>query len=78
MRRLIPPTDLLDATIAQAAARHGFRFIDPRAAFRYHSECDNDPWLNHLLTHEMTSRGHVVRRRDEGRRSLAACTAIGL
>jgi lysophospholipase L1-like esterase len=58
MRRLIPPTDLLDATIAQAAARHGFQFIDPRAAFRYHSECDEDPWLNHLLTHEMTKSFH--------------------
>ncbi len=38
--------DLLDGVIATAAASHGFRFVDPRAAFASHELCSSSPWLN--------------------------------
>lgn len=40
--------DLLATTISAAARRHGFDFIDPRAAFDGHAVCDNVEWVNGL------------------------------
>ncbi|HKT05880.1 MAG TPA: SGNH/GDSL hydrolase family protein [Rugosimonospora sp.] len=40
--------DLLDSTIAARAAAHGFRFVDPRAAFGGHAVCDSVEWINGL------------------------------
>jgi lysophospholipase L1-like esterase len=39
---------LLDATLKAAAARHGARFADVRAAFRHHAICDGAAWLRGL------------------------------
>jgi hypothetical protein len=41
-------TDLLDDTIQAATRRDHVYFVDPRKAFTGHSECDNDPWINHF------------------------------
>ena len=38
--------DLLDGVIANQAASHGFRFVDPRSAFASHELCSSSPWLN--------------------------------
>lgn len=40
--------DLLDSTIAAAAGRHAFTFVDVRQAFTGHAVCDNVEWLNGL------------------------------
>ncbi|MHB8244220.1 MAG: SGNH/GDSL hydrolase family protein [Acidimicrobiales bacterium] len=36
----------LDAVIQNEAAAYGFTFVDPRAAFAWHSVCDSNPWIN--------------------------------
>ncbi|MGZ6617800.1 MAG: GDSL-type esterase/lipase family protein, partial [Solirubrobacteraceae bacterium] len=41
-------TDLLDNTIRAATRRNRVYFVDTRAAFTGHSECDKDPWINHF------------------------------
>jgi GDSL-like Lipase/Acylhydrolase family len=41
-------TDLLDDTIRAATQRNHVYFVDPRAAFTGHSECDKDAWINHF------------------------------
>lgn len=45
-------TDLLDNTIRAATRRNRVYFVDPRAAFTGHSECDKDAWINHLYVSE--------------------------
>jgi hypothetical protein len=45
-------TDLLDTTIRAATRRNHVYFVDPRAAFTGHSECDKDAWINHLYVSE--------------------------
>jgi hypothetical protein len=37
---------LLDDTIAAAASRHHFIYVDPRHAFTGHSICDKSNWIN--------------------------------
>ncbi|MEV8067896.1 SGNH/GDSL hydrolase family protein [Streptomyces sp. NPDC085995] len=39
-------SDLLDATIAKAAANHGFVFGDVRTTFSGHEICSGDSWLH--------------------------------
>jgi lysophospholipase L1-like esterase len=38
--------DTLDSAISAAAGRHGFRFVDVRAAFANHGICSSNWWLN--------------------------------
>jgi len=40
--------DLLDSVLAARAARHGFRFADPRPQFASHEICSRTPWLNNI------------------------------
>ncbi|MEN3303974.1 MAG: hypothetical protein V7603_176, partial [Micromonosporaceae bacterium] len=47
--------DLLDSTIAGRAAAHGFRFVDPRSAFKGHAVCDSAEWVNGLSNPTMES-----------------------
>jgi lysophospholipase L1-like esterase len=48
-------SNLLNTTIAGRAAAHGFRFVDPRAAFTGHAICDSVEWLNGLSNPTMES-----------------------
>jgi hypothetical protein len=48
MQGLNAAADLLDHTIAAAARRAAFAYLDPRAAFTGHAICDSDPWINDL------------------------------
>ena len=41
-------TDLLDNTIHAATRRNHVYFVDTRAAFTGHSECDKNAWINHF------------------------------
>lgn len=38
--------DLLSDTLAAAAERHGFGYVDPRDAFSGHAVCDDTEWVN--------------------------------
>lgn len=40
--------DLLDGVISNAAAAHGFTYVDPRSAFENHEICSSSEWLNGL------------------------------
>ena len=46
--RLNASADLLSQTIQSRAAAHGFRYVDPRAAFAGHAICDDPEWINGL------------------------------
>nr|WP_246298553.1 SGNH/GDSL hydrolase family protein [Nocardioides panaciterrulae] len=47
-KRLNATADLLDSTIAAAAAAQGFAFADPTDRFTGHAVCDDTEWLNGL------------------------------
>jgi GDSL-like lipase/acylhydrolase family protein len=51
-------TDLLDDTIRAATQRNHVYFVDPRAAFTGHSECDKDAWINHVYGGELQVSFH--------------------
>lgn len=38
--------DLLNATIAEAADRHGFEFVDVTSRFDGHGANSDDPWIH--------------------------------
>jgi lysophospholipase L1-like esterase len=59
--RLNGTADLLDAAIGQAAARHGFGFVDPVQAFEGHAICQPRAWLNGL-SHPLAESFHPNRR----------------
>ena len=45
-RRVNGGADALAGVIRARARAHGFRFVDPRRAFRAHGICDADAWIN--------------------------------
>jgi hypothetical protein len=57
----------LDQTVARAAARHHFRYVDPRSAFAGHAVCTRRPWLN-AVTVPVQQSFHPTTR---GERELA-------
>lgn len=63
--RLNRTADLLDATIKTRAQRHGFRFVDPRAAFAGHAVCAEHEWLNGLS--DPVSESYHPNRRGQRR-----------
>ena len=46
--RLNQTADLLNSTLATAAAARGFGFANPTSRFTGHAVCDNPEWLNGL------------------------------
>lgn len=68
--------DRLDAAIASVARRHGFRFVDPRAAFAAHGVC-SDPsgrWINPYMREEDAVNGSF-HPNAAGQRALADLVA---
>jgi len=51
--------DRLNAVVASVARRHGFRFVDPRAAFAAHGLCSNvsGRWINPYMKEEDALNG---------------------
>lgn len=47
-RLLNEGADLLNSTIGEVAASHGFDFVDPTADFTGHAVCDDPEWINGL------------------------------
>lgn len=57
-RGLNQTAGLLDSVIASRAAGHGFRFLDPRAAFASHEICSRSPWVNNVLIEAIQESFH--------------------
>ena len=51
--------DRLDAVVASVARKHGFRFVDPRAAFKAHGLCSpvSSRWINPYMREEGALNG---------------------
>ena len=45
-KKLNETGDKLDAAIKAQAESHGFTFVDPRSAWKPHSVCASEEWLN--------------------------------
>jgi lysophospholipase L1-like esterase len=68
-KRLNATADLLSETIESRAVEHGFRYVDPRAAYTGHAVCDDVEWVNGL-SNPVRESYHPNRRGQRGYANL--------